>query len=108
MHANSDPFDGSGPENKRPGPLAGVFATWLLDFVFWIVFVFAAFGGVPLGSGPGFAAAMTLGFVAVGAITFWLARRRGNHEFANGVIIATSIVVLLSATCWGSIGFYDR
>jgi hypothetical protein len=97
MQQNPEPSNGGGLEPKQAGPLAGVFATLLLDLGFWLVFVFAAFGGAPLGSGPGFAVGMTLGFVVVGAIVFWLARRRGYHEFSGGVI---------SATCWGLVAIH--
>jgi hypothetical protein len=103
-----DSSDGREPASHGPGPLAGVLLTFLFDAIVWFIFVFlVATRGVGAVNAR-FAVEMTLGFVAVGAILFWLTRRQGYHEFSNGVIIATSIVVLLSTTCWGLIGINTR
>ncbi len=105
---NSDSSAGRQPASHGPGPLAGVLLTFLLDAIVWFIFVFfAATGGIGAVDAR-FAVEMILGFVAVGAVLFWLTRRQGYHEFSNGVIIATSIVVLLSTTCWGLIGINMR
>jgi hypothetical protein len=97
-------YDGKDPGSNRPGPLAGVLVTLLFDLIAWFFCVFAVADQVIGTVNAQFAVAMIFGFVAVGAILFWLARRHGHHEFANGVILATSVVVLLSGTCWGLIG----
>ncbi len=101
---NPDSSAGREPASQGHGPLAGIFLTFLFDALVWFIFVFLAATGSIGAVNARFAVEMTLGFVAAGAILFWLTKRQGYHEFSNGVIIATSIVVLLSTTCWGLIG----
>ncbi len=96
-----DPSVGGGVPAKNPGRVAGFFSALGVDFLVWIVFVIIAMSRdlsrlVPVAVG------MTFGFVIVGVILFYYARKRGYTEFKQGTILATSIVLLLSVACWGT------
>ena len=85
--------------------LAGIAATLAVDFAAWLLLILLALGGGLGSSNASFAVAMTGGFLAVGVLFGLYARDRKDREFLQGVIIATSLVLLLDATCWGTVAF---
>jgi hypothetical protein len=98
-----DPTIGDGVPPKPRGRVAGFFATLAVDFLVWISFLIVAMIGDL--SGPALVAVgMSFGYLIVGVILYYYGRDRGYTEFNQGVIIATSIVCLLSVACWGSLG----
>ena len=79
--------------------LAGGAVTLAVDVAIWVMLILgAASRYFPIAT---FAAAMTGGFLVVGVLFGLSARKRGDRAFLQGVIIATSVMLLLEATCWG-------
>jgi hypothetical protein len=85
---------------------AGFFATWDAGVAAWIGFIFLAAYGSAF-SGRVFAVVMILCFLARGAFFYLYGKSREALEFGQGVILAMCVVLLLSAPCWGLIGFYN-
>ena len=93
------------PGKERPWlqRLKGAAATLIVDFALWVLFILLAVSGALGRSGALFVFAMTGGFVVVGFFFGHYAKKENDKPFLEGAIIATSLVLLLDATCWGSL-----
>ncbi|MGO9590130.1 MAG: hypothetical protein ACLP3K_08825 [Candidatus Acidiferrales bacterium] len=72
--------------------------TLLVDLIVWVLLIFVALGG-GLRSDTFFAAAITAAFLGVGVFLGLYAKKQNKREFLQGVVIATSLVLLLEVTC---------
>lgn len=92
------------PGKERPWlqRLKGAAATLLVDLILWVLLILQALGGgLGYSSNTFFAVAMTVGFLAVGVFFGLYARKQNDKEFFQGVVIVTSLILLLDVTCWG-------
>jgi hypothetical protein len=94
------------PGKERPWlqRLKGAAATLIIDSVLWVLFILLAVGGGLGRSVAFFVVAMTGGFLLVGLFFGLYAKKQNDRPFLQGVIIATSLVLLLDVTCWGTLG----
>jgi hypothetical protein len=94
------------PGKERPWlqRLKGAAATFIIDSILWVLLVLLAVGGALGRSGALFVVAMTGGFLVVGLFFGLYAKKQNDRPFLQGVIIATSLVLLLDVTCWGTLG----
>ena len=91
--------DKGDPTRRR---LAGAAATLLVDLILWVLLILQALGGgLGYSSNTFFAVAMTVGFLAVGVFFGLYARKQNDRGFFQGVVITTSLILLLDVTCWG-------
>ncbi len=95
------PTVGGGTPPRHPGRVAGFFATSAADFIVWFVLVIGGMSGIQ-SSYVVVAVGVNLGYLIAGALVYYYGHKRGYDEFKQGVIIATSIVFLLSVTCWSA------
>ncbi len=94
------------PGKERPWlqRLKGAAATLIIDSVLWVLFILLAVGGGLGRSGAFFVVAMTGGFLLVGLFFGLYAKKQNDREFLQGVVIATSLLLLLDITCWSWAG----
>jgi hypothetical protein len=94
------------PGKERPWlqRLKGAAATLIIDSVLWVLFILLAVGGALGRSGAFFVVAMTGAFLLVGLFFGLCAKKQNDTRFFQGVIVATSLVLLLDVTCWGTLG----
>jgi len=94
------------PGKERPWlqRLKGAAATLIIDSVLWVLFILLALGGGLGHSGAFFVMAMTGGFLLVGLFFGFYAKKQNDRELLQGVVIATSMVLLLDITCWSWAG----
>ncbi|MFY9691712.1 MAG: hypothetical protein WA369_10430 [Candidatus Acidiferrales bacterium] len=90
------------PDKERPWlrRLAGAGATLSVDVALWILAIFLAVSGGP----AFFVVAVTVGFLAVGVFFGLYAKKQKDRPFLQGVIIATSLVLLLDVACASWLG----
>lgn len=72
-----------------------------VDFVVWVLAIVLAASG---GGTPFFVVTATGGFLAVGFFFGLYAKKEDDRPFLQGVIIATSLVLLLDVTCASWLG----
>jgi ABC-type methionine transport system permease subunit len=98
---DSGPPLGRSAPTKLPGRVAGFFVTLGIDVVIWVAFFLYAITAWRQSSAVAvMAIGANMGFIVAGVVLYSFARRHGYQKFNQGVIIATSVVFLLSVSCW--------